>query len=130
MSSISSTLRPIRNGFRYLLDRRFDDQRALRERRAAPADEARLGGFDFHDDQADAIRRGEDGLDVADLDRRGALHRLRVARVGCRRERVGQESLEASSEAPPARESVPSASRRFILVLLEELATIARWHYI
>ena len=45
----------MRNGFRYSLERRLDDQRALRERRAAPADEPRLGRLDLDDDQADAF---------------------------------------------------------------------------
>jgi hypothetical protein len=80
MSSISSTLRPVRNG-------RRDDQRPLREGGAAPPDQTRLGRLDFHDDESDAIRGGEDGLDVADLHRASAPDRLRVGGVGLGRER-------------------------------------------
>ena len=100
-----------------LLERGLHDQRALRERRAAPADEARLGRLDLHDDEADAVRRGEDRLDVADLHRRRAAHGLREHRGGGRREALGQRRPSApdgSNDAPPAMEIDVMASRRFI----------------
>ncbi len=59
-----------------VVERGLDDERTLRERRAAPADETRLGRFDLHDDEPNAVRRRQDRLDVADLDGRGAPHRL------------------------------------------------------
>src|SRR5439155_14925928 len=52
-----------------LLDGRLHDQRALRERGAPPADEARLRRVDLDDDQPDPIRRRENRLDIADLHR-------------------------------------------------------------
>ncbi len=73
-----------------LLDRRLDDQRALGEGGAAPADQSRLGRLDLHHDQPDPVGRGQDGLDVADLDGTGAAHRLRVGGSRRRCERTGQ----------------------------------------
>ena len=73
-----------------LVDRRLHDERALRERRAAPADEARLGRLDLHDHEADAVRRRQDRLDVADLDRCRAPDRLFERRRRARREGAGQ----------------------------------------
>src|SRR5574339_398697 len=38
-----------------LFDRGVDDTRALRECRAAPADQAGLGGFHLHNDETDVV---------------------------------------------------------------------------
>ncbi len=73
-----------------LVDRRLHDERALREGRAPPADEAGLGRLDLHDHEPDAIGRRQDRLDVADLDRCGAPDRLFERRRRARRERAGQ----------------------------------------
>src|SRR5204863_2460636 len=64
-------------GLEILFERGLNDQGALRKRRASPPDESWLGRFHLHDDQPDVVRRGQDGLDVADLDRRGSGNRLR-----------------------------------------------------
>ena len=91
------------------------DQRSLRERRAAPADQPRLGRFHFDDDQPDAIGRGQDGLDVANLDRRRAAHRLLERRRHTGRDRARDASPDGISDAPPAMDIEVIASRRFIM---------------
>ena len=77
MSSISSTLRPIRNGLRYFSTAVCTDQGALGEGGAAEAVQARLARQDLDDHQPDAIGRGEDRLDVGDLQRRQPLEARR-----------------------------------------------------
>ena len=67
-----------------LVDRRFDDERALRERGTAPAHQAGLGGLHLHQHQPDPVGCGEDRLDVADLHRSGPLDRLCVGGRGGR----------------------------------------------
>jgi hypothetical protein len=77
--------------FQVLVQGRFDDERALCEGGAAPTHEAGLGRFHFDDDQPDAIRRRQNGLDVADLDRGRTFDGLLVRRGRSSRERSGQE---------------------------------------
>ncbi len=69
-------------GLQILLERGFHDQGSLRKRRAAPPDEAGLGGLHLHHDQANAIGRRENRLDIADLDRARPFHCLRVSGCG------------------------------------------------
>ena len=109
-----------------LLDGGLDDQRALGEGGAAEAVQARLAGHDLDDDEADAVGRGEDRLDVGDLQRRQApsgrrlLLRLRAARASAsgiathpllpaRRPTSAAVRLVASSRASAA-ESMQRAS--------------------
>ena len=60
-----------------LVDGRLHHERALGEGRAAPAVQARLIGDHLHDDEADAVGRGEDDLDVLDANRRQPAGRRR-----------------------------------------------------
>ena len=106
-----------------LLDRGLHDQRALGEGRAAPADQPGLGRLDLHDDEADPVRRGEDGLDVADLDRSGPAHRLRVGGRRAGANASASASFDASSVAPPPRAIEPSRSRRFIGVSFKDVSS-------
>jgi hypothetical protein len=69
-------------GPQVLLDSGLHHERTLRERRTPPAVQARLIGDDLHHDQADAIGRREDDLDVLDPDRRYAARRRRRRRLG------------------------------------------------
>jgi hypothetical protein len=91
---------PDQERLQVLVERRLDDQRALGEGRAAPADQARLGRLDLHHDQPNPGGRGQDGLDVADLDGTGAAHGLRVSGARRRRERTGQGVFRCEQRSP------------------------------
>ena len=84
MSSISSALRPIRKGLRYLSTAVCDRERPLRERGAAQPVEARLARQHLDDHQPDPVRRGEDRPHVGDLQRRESARCRRLLPVGLR----------------------------------------------
>ena len=116
MSSISSTRRPIRNGFRYW-STAVCTTRARWVNVAQPRPyEAGLIGHHLHHDQPDPVRRGEDRLDVLDPDRRQPARRRRHRRRG----RAPAASLRPGAEpqpgsrGTPARLGHPSQHRRVV----------------
>ena len=101
-----------------LLDGGLHHQGALGEGGAAIADQARFARHDLHDDQSDPVRRGEDGLDVGDLDGRQPLESCRpllglkprgeVREQGssCRRQRASRDPSQcvpSLHRTPPRR---------------------------